>query len=130
MKARAHTADCGSKGLSARELKEHELWWKGPPWLWQDPIAVPRHPQTSDLVRLQDEDARPSVCLVVSATQTVWFEHRYSSYRTLLHGTAWVQRAAHHFISFIRERSFTTGSCLSVADIKSAEVFLLKSSQR
>ena len=26
-------ADCASRGLSARELRDHPLWWKGPPWL-------------------------------------------------------------------------------------------------
>ena len=75
-------ADCGSRGMLARELKEHVLWWKGPPWLWQDPIVFPKQPQAADLAVLQGEEARPSACLVISATQTVWFEHKYSSYRT------------------------------------------------
>ncbi len=26
-------ADCASRGLIPLELLEHELWWKGPPWL-------------------------------------------------------------------------------------------------
>ena len=64
-------ADCASRGLSARELKEHELWWNGPPWLLQNPIIVPKQPQASELAVLQEEEARPSACLVVSSTTSV-----------------------------------------------------------
>lgn len=75
-------ADCASRGLSARELREHELWWSGPPWLLQEPIAVPRQPQNSDLDALKDQGAKPSTCMVVSTAPAVWLEARYSSYRT------------------------------------------------
>ena len=27
-------ADCASRGLTAKELKSHQLWWTGPPWLF------------------------------------------------------------------------------------------------
>lgn len=29
-------ADCASRGVSAKELKSHKLWWNGPLWLSQD----------------------------------------------------------------------------------------------
>ena len=86
-----NTADCASRGLTARELKEHELWWNGPPWLSHNPITVPRQLQAAELATVQSEEAKPSVCQVTRTTPAEWFEHKYSSHRTLLHVTAWVQ---------------------------------------
>ena len=123
-------ADCASRGLSARELREHELWWSGPPWLLQEPIAVPRQPKKSDLDALGNQGAKSSACLVVSAVPTVWFESRYSSYRTLTHVTAWVQRATYNFLSSIRFRPTNKDKSLSVEELKAAESFLLRCSQR
>ena len=95
-------ADCASRGLSARELKEHPLWWSGPPWLRLEPLAMPRQPQKRDLEAYQDQGAKPSTCLVVSSAPAVWLAHRYSSFRTLTLVTAWVRRAAHNFLSPIK----------------------------
>ena len=64
-------ADCASRGLTARELKEHELWWNGPPWLLQEPITVPRQPQTAELATIQGEEAKPSACNVTTVQATV-----------------------------------------------------------
>ena len=115
--------------MTAWELREHEIWWKGPPWLWQDPIAVPNQPQHSDVDKLQDEEVKASVCAAVTSAPTLGLEHRYGSYRTLLHVTAWVLIAAHNFLSPIRHHSVDRSGCLVVANVKAAEVFLLKNSQ-
>ena len=48
-------ADCASRGLSARELRDHPLWWKGTPWLREALIAVPRQPQMAVLDALQNQ---------------------------------------------------------------------------
>ena len=123
-------ADCGSRGLSAGELREHELWWKGPPWLRKDPIAVPKQPHRAEFDALKGEGAKLSACLVVSTTPAIWFENKFSSYRTLLHVTAWVKRAAHNLLSCIRHHPINRAQDLSVDEVKSAEVFLLGCSQR
>ena len=122
-------ADCGSRGMTAWEVREHELWWRGPPLLWQDPIAVPNQPQHSDVDKLQDEEVKASVCAVVTSAPTLGLEHRYGSYRTLLHVTAWVLISAYNFLSPIRHHSVDRSGCLVVANVKAAEVFLLKNSQ-
>ena len=61
-------ADCASRGLTARELKEHRLWWTGPPWLLHEPNSVPRQPQERELAIAQGEEAKPSPCNVTIAT--------------------------------------------------------------
>ena len=123
-------ADCASRWLSARELREHALWWSGPPWLRLEPIAVPRQPQRSDLDALQDQVAKPSTCMVVSSAPAVWLAHRYSSYRTLTHVTAWVRRAAHNFLAPIKLHPPNRDEDLTVDKVKAAITFLLKCSQK
>ena len=123
-------ADCASRGLSARELREHKLWWSGPPWLLMEPIAVPRHPQKSELDQLQTEEAKASTCLAVSSEPALWLAHRYSSYRTLTHVTAWVLRAAYNFLAPIKLHPLNKDSYVTVDEIKSALKFLQKSSQQ
>lgn len=34
-----NSADCASRGLLAKEIIDHVLWWKGPKWL-SDPSTV------------------------------------------------------------------------------------------
>ena len=123
-------ADCASRGLSARELREHKLWWSGPPWLLMEPIGVPRQPQKSELDQLQTEGAKASTCLAVSSEPAVWLAHRYSSYRTLTHVTAWVLRAAYNFLAPIKLHPLNKDSHVTVDEIKSALNFLQKSSQK
>ena len=119
-------ADCASRGLTARELKEHKLWWNGPPWL---PIPVPRQPQAAELATAQGEEAKPSACNVTTAIPAEWLEHKYSSYRTLLHVTAWVKSFVQNCLNSIRGQPSTFKKHLSTEDINSAEIFLLKASQ-
>ena len=122
-------ADCASRGLSPRELIEHELWWNGPPWLLHDPITIPKQPQASELAVLKEEEVRPSACNVTMSKPAEWFEHKFSSYRTLLHVTAWVKSFAHNFLASVRGYPPVRKKHLSTEDINSAEDFLLKASQ-
>ena len=78
-------ADCASRGLTPRELKEHDLWWNGPPWLYHQPIGIPKQPNKAELCSVKDTEAKPLACHVVAASPAVWLEHKFSSLRTLLH---------------------------------------------
>ena len=123
-------ADCASRGLSARELREHELWWSGPPWLKLDPVAVPKQPQKSALESLQDQEARPSTCMLLTNVPTVWLAHRCRSYNKLVKVTAWVNRAYYNFSSKIYHHPLNKDPHLSVEEVSTAEIFLIKRSQR
>ena len=115
--------------MTAWELREHKLWWKGPPWLWQDPIVVPRQPQQHALAKMNDDEVKASMCTVVTSTPALGLEQRYSSYRTLVHVTAWVLIAAHNLLSVLKHHPADRSGCLVVANVKAAEVYLLKNSQ-
>ena len=46
-------ADHASRGTTAAELMESQLWWKGPDWLAREPMIIPRQPQMDEM----DEEA-------------------------------------------------------------------------
>ena len=56
-------ADIGSRGMSATELKDNELWWTGPKWLKGPPENYP--PQLT-LKELESDE-----CLTESAKKQV-----------------------------------------------------------
>ena len=64
-----------------------------------------------------------------TATPAEWLENKYSSYRTLLHVTAWVKSFAYNFLTSIRGHPAIFKRQLTTEDINSAEIFLLKASQ-
>ncbi|XP_044591438.1 uncharacterized protein LOC123269639 [Cotesia glomerata] len=37
-------ADCATQGLTTVQLKDHRLWWSGPPWLLRDSSSWPTSP--------------------------------------------------------------------------------------
>ena len=95
-------ADCASRGLSPSELRDHKLWWTGPPWLLAEPIKMPTQPQAAELTALKEMEANPMTCNLIVTSTAEWIEHKFSSYRTLLHVTAWVMKFAHNFLASIR----------------------------
>ena len=122
-------ADCASRGISAKELRDHQLWWQGPHWLLSEPLRLPRQPHKKELDLCETEGARGHSCLAISGVPATWLAHKYSSLRTLTHVTAYVKRAAYNFLSFIRSNCRNTSDHLTVEEVQSATTFLLKLSQ-
>ena len=122
-------ADCASRGLAPSELRDHHLWWTGPPWLLPEPIQVPKQPQEAELAPLKSLEAKPITVNASIISTAEWIESRFSSFRTLLHVTAWVQWFAHSFLSTIHGHPQIRTNYLSTDDLNRAENFLLKRSQ-
>ena len=122
-------ADYASRGISAGELKENTLWWSGPSWLSEDPIARPRQPQEAEIEAESMVGMKVS-CMPISAAAppfSVWVEGRFRSYRKLIRVTAWLIRAGYNFGANGQEKDKST---LSVSEIEDAEHFLIRRSQR
>ena len=89
----------------------------------------PKQPNKAELCSVQDTEAKPVACNVVVASPTVWLEHRYSSLRTLINVTPWVQRFAHNFLVCVHGHTPIFGNQLTLEEVNSAELFLQRSSQ-
>ena len=122
-------ADCASRGLSAQELKEHDLWWGGPPWLHQEPIATPPQPQASELAKREGREAKQMAVYFVTVSPTSWWEQKAKKYSTLLHATAYVFRFCRNMKAVIKGQQPVGEKTLSVAEVEAAELFLFQQSQ-
>ena len=125
-------ADCASRGVSALELKEHPLWWNGPPWLLAEPILMPRQPLEEELEKQKHKHLKASVnkCLVVCSAPAEWLVTRSMSLRTLTRTTAWLKRAVFNFKALLQSQPRNTDPQLTVEEIKEATILLLNRSQR
>ena len=124
-------ADCASRGMSPLELRDHIMWWNSTAWLALDPVQVPNQPLESELTPLRALEAKPVACNPIAAATTEWIESRYSSYRILLHVTAWMLRISHNLLDRVGGQAKNTNHNLTPSDIQSSETFLfLRSQQR
>ena len=117
-------ADCATRGLTAKELKQHHLWWTGPPWLLRQPVSVPSQPTEEELEEERTKEAKPEACHVVTCAAEL-LEDRISSYNTLVRVTAWLRR----LICLAQRKSRSTDKNFSLAEIQGAETLLRKRSQ-
>ncbi|XP_029054599.2 uncharacterized protein LOC114881882 [Osmia bicornis bicornis] len=65
----SNPADCASRGLTTIQLEQHELWWRGPPWLLQSQESWPVQRNASDDTCLQE--CRPGISHVYLQTEKV-----------------------------------------------------------
>ena len=123
-------ADCASRGISARELISHQLWWHGPPWLQKNPLSLPPRPGASEIEKQQDEEHRnkkneSQLCSAVLPKPDTHLEECSNSLTKIVRVTCWVRR----FISRTQKKKFFSDKNLSVAEVTAAEIFLQNRSQ-
>ena len=123
-------ADCASRGLSAEELKNHHLWWHGPPWLLTDPVPTSSQPRAGvldpDLVKEEKEVAIHTI----TAKVVGGWEGRFNSYHKLLHATALAFQFCRILLSTRPGKTRVTVSHLTVQQLDEAEEFLYKQAQQ
>ncbi|XP_017470374.1 PREDICTED: uncharacterized protein LOC108362054 [Rhagoletis zephyria] len=122
-------ADCASRGITPSQLLAHPLWWHGPPWLREGNshwlISAQKHTTELEL---------KSKKTVANLTQTAdeWdLLTKYHSFDKLKRITAYLLRFANNAritASQSGAGALNTG-CLTCAEIRSAEVALVKYTQ-
>ncbi|XP_034938590.1 uncharacterized protein [Chelonus insularis] len=120
-------ADCASRGITANQLKDHSLWWRGPTWLAENqenwPVNSPPADEACNL------EARPGISLIAAIQDTIiqWdLVNRYSTLNKLLRITALIIK----FTSRLRHSSVTSPlASITTADIEKARIFWIKSTQ-
>ena len=122
-------ADCASRGISAQDLKDHHLWWNGPPWLLMNPIAIPPQPDETAYNRHQGLEAKPVVVHSVhTATDTGW-SSKFKSYTKLVHVTAYLLRFSRNLKAAVKGEPPDRQTVLSPAEVTAAETVLFRQSQ-
>ena len=116
-------ADCASRGLSPSELVTHSLWWDGPPWLREEPVAMPHQPLPLP------GDVKVSCNAIVSFPPT-WIENNFSSYHKLLLVTSWCLRFVTNGKAAINNQSKLLSSTITTVEIQSTEQQLFRLAQQ
>ena len=125
----SNPADCATRGLSAEELKNHHLWWHGPPWLLNNPIPVRSQPKAETLARDVSQEEKEVVVHKVIARPVGGWEGKFNSYKTLLHATAYAAQFCRIIASYLPGRTRLKGSPLSTRDLAEAEDYLYAQAQ-
>ncbi|CAD6210186.1 GSCOCG00010884001-RA-CDS [Cotesia congregata] len=68
-------ADCASRGLDAKNLTQHNLWWSGPPWLEKSP----EHWPTLSISPISPSDIEKARIFWIKTTQTAYFSSEIST---------------------------------------------------
>ena len=126
-------ADCASRGISAADLHEHQLWWSGPSWLSQEPFDMPRQPLEEELRVQESKHLKKKIieasCSLVSTAPSEWLVRTTMSWRTLTHVAAWLRRACYNFAAPLRHQPLNRDASLTVEEVKGATIVLLKRAQ-
>ena len=123
-------ADLGSRGVLASQLKEGELWWRGPRWLTgqkEDWPVMNEDFQTPETT--SEEKKSTSVMLVETKEETtaVVNVNDYSKLQRLVCVTAWVRRFVNNLKASLKRKEIIkrTGR-LEVSELNEAEIELIK----
>ena len=120
-------ADCASRGLFPQQLKGHDLWWKGPPWLQHDsqhwPVQTSLPPET-----VPEEERGICHLTTIDPVDPIIPIARYSSFGKLERVTAWIFRFVKNLTSSIPQRCLSPH--LLVTELSSAENYWLMVTQK
>ena len=116
-------ADCASRGMTPEELLHHELWWRGPGWLHQDPVLVPVQPPRRTLPALETRTVHATL---VQAEFALNFESRTNNYYLIISLTAWWFRLFHRLKD---KKTDNRSKHLTPQELQHAEHWLLKQCQ-
>ena len=115
-------ADCASRGTSLQQLKNADLWWRGPNWLACPPTEWPKVP----VVRVKNmPEEKKSFAGYQQTNQSVIEVNRFSNFNRLVRTMATVLRA----VDVMRKRHHQCSDPFTVEELSSAHNSLIKEHQ-
>lgn len=124
-------ADCASRGITARELRDHELWWSGPPWLRTSSTTWPSS-------RMSGTDSTTGETILAEARKgsTCHAQHinewelpfQFSSWTRLVRITAYLRRFIANLARLAKRIAVT--STLNVSELRDAQNHWFRAVQR
>lgn len=123
-------ADCASRGLFPLQLKEHDLWWKGPEWLQGDLLQWPEQPTVlSETIPVEERE----ICNLTTVTPTgpigpVIPSNQFSNFIRLKRVTAWILRFTNNLRSAVSKRCLSPH--LTLPELSYAENYWMMTIQK
>lgn len=123
----SNPADGPSRGLNTQQLKDHPIWWTGPPWMIKPQTSWPRQPKISS--DFSAPEARAGVALIV-ATPKVDYHwdliYKFSSLQKLIRITA----ICFKVIARLKKQPISTPvTIISSREMEAAKLFWVKATQ-
>ena len=119
-------ADCASRGMMPLDLLEHNLWWQGPEFLYQDPIPLPPQPPRKSA---PDDQQMQLHAIINQAEFASSFEQRTNNYNLIVSMVAWWFRLFYRLREG-RPNPDNRSKILSTLEYQTAEQWLFRQSQR
>ena len=117
-------ADLPTRGVSASQLRESHLWWKGPSWLQESEKDWPKDLRSKPSSEIVDPERKSTVCVscVVQPKEPFIDFTRFSKYSRLIRTVAWIRR----FVSNSRvKEEGRIDSSLTGLEIQKGEEWLI-----
>ena len=126
-------ADLGSRGVLASQLREDNLWWRGPQWLSGQPEDWLRTTETLRTPESSEEEKKSTTAMLIETKQTTGIAavvnvNDYSTLQRLVTVTAWVRWFVDNLKANSEQRTKRTGK-LEVTELKNAEMEWIRSIQ-
>ena len=118
-------ADLASRGLSPKQLVDSKLWWEGPHWLVAD---ASRWPNLSSWRSKTVESEQPQCHTLSVEPPPDILIRRFSGYKKMLRVLSWARRFIRN--SKLKREERTLTHTISLTELQTTEVFLLKQSQQ
>ena len=121
-------ADLPTRGVSASQLRESHLWWKGPSWLQESEKDWPKDLRSKPSSEIVDPERKSKVCVscVVQPKEPFIDFIRFSKYSRLIRTVAWIRR----FVSNSRvKEEGRIDSSLTGLEIRNGEEWLISQVQ-
>ena len=121
-------ADLPTRGVSASQLRESHLWWKGPSWLQESEKDWPKDLRSKPSSEIVDPERKSKVCVscVVQPKEPFIDFIRFSKYSRLIRNVAWIRRFVSN--SRVKEERRSDNS-LTGLEIRNGEEWLISQVQ-
>jgi len=115
-------ADLITRGITAQELKESEIWWNGPRWLMKDDDTWSSHTHLQVVESDLPEQKVIKLALVVTNAPNKVIQY-YSDWNRLRRGVAWLLR----FIKYLHDKKAVSRLPYnSESELRQTECWILK----
>ncbi|XP_044313301.1 uncharacterized protein LOC123037303 [Drosophila rhopaloa] len=101
-------ADCATRGLTPIELKDFELWWRGPEWLVRNQDCWPSTEFGQIGINDAALEARVAKMRVHHAVPQPSFLERFSTLSQALRVTGYIMRVRQAVVRIVQRESFAT----------------------